>query len=126
MLILLASCKTSASRDTAKMTDFRVGRVYQLEQEAFILAHTGLLMTVEEAQQKRPAAVESLLAPGTQMTVRQIVLVNDRSSGPRADVYAEIISGPRAGRVVNVRTASLRDSATGATRRDPAVLQMVH
>ena len=127
LLVLLAGCNTSGtSRRAAKMTDFRVGDIYELRQEAFILAHTGMLMAVQEAQRKRAAEVEALLETGTRFAVRQIILVNYHGTVPRTDVYAEIVSGPMAGRVVNLRTASIQQPGTGATQRDPAVLGLVH
>ena len=105
------------------MTDFRVGNVYQLRIPAFILANSGLLVTAHEAQQKPPEEAEALLEPGTYLKVRQIKFVDDRKTGRRTDIYAEIISGPRNGRVVNLRTASLQDPATGATHRDRGVFE---
>jgi len=49
--------------------------------------------------------------------------VKDREAGPRTEIYAEIITGPRTGRIVNLRTVSLSDGAPGTTRRNPAVLE---
>jgi hypothetical protein len=123
ILSLLSGCQTrDMSNRSGLVTDFRVGHVYQLKVRTFILARTGLLMTMEEARQQPPAEVEALLEPGTYFKVRQIVSVNDRASGPRTEIYAEIISGPRNGRIVNLRTVSLTDSS-GMTRRHPAVLE---
>jgi len=125
-VILFSACSSNNSDSRPRevqMTDFRVGNVYQLKVPAFILANSGLLVTAQEAQQKPPEQAEALLEPGTYFKVRQIKCVDDRKGGPRTDIYAEIISGPRNGRVVNLRTASLQDSATGGTRRDRAVFE---
>ena len=123
VLPLLSGCKTRDMSDRpGQVTDFRVGHVYQLKVRTFVLARTGLTMTMEDAQQQPPAEAEALLEPGTYFKVRQILSVNDRSSGPRTEIYAEIISGPKSGRVVNLRTISLTDSS-GMTRRHPGVLE---
>ena len=115
-------CSTrDMSNRPGQVTDFRVGHVYQLKVRTFVLAGSGLMMTMEEARQQPPAQVETLLEPGTYFKVRQNVSVNDRATGPRTEIYAEIISGPKTGRVVNLRTVSLTD-ASGMTRRNPAVL----
>ena len=111
------------SSQPAQVTDFRVGHIYQLKVPAFVLAKTGLVMTADEASHRAPAQAEALLDPGTYFKVRQIVSVEDRDAGPRTEIYAEIITGPRTGRVVNLRTASLSDGAPGTTRRNPAVLE---
>jgi len=123
LLLLLNGCQTrDMSREPRNVTDFRVGNVYQLKVPAFLLAHSGLMMTMEEARHRPSAEAEALLEPGTYFKVRQIVSVNDRGTGPRTEIYAEIISGPRTGRLVNLRTVSLTDG-TGMTRRNPAVLE---
>jgi hypothetical protein len=123
LVSLLSGCQTrDVSREPRNVTDFRVGNVYQLKVPAFLLARSGLMMTMEEARQKPSADAEALLDPGTYFKVRQIVSVNDRATGPRTEIYAEIISGPKTGRVVNLRTVSLTD-ATGMTRRNSAVLE---
>lgn len=123
LVSLLTGCQTrDMSRQPRNVTDFRVGNVYQLKVPAFLLAHSGLMMTMEEARQKPSAEAEALLDPGTYFKVRQIISVNDRATGPRTEIYAEIISGPRTKRVVNLRTLSLTDN-TGMTRRNPAVLE---
>jgi hypothetical protein len=123
LLSLLAGCQTrDVSRRPGELTDFRVGQVHQLKVRAYILAHTGLVMTMEEARQRPPAEAEALLEPGTYFKVRQIISANDRAAGPRTEIYSEIVSGPNKGRVVNLRTASLEDGR-GATRRNPAVLE---
>jgi hypothetical protein len=123
LLSLFTGCTThDMSRHPGEVTDFRVGQVYQLKVRAYILAHTGLVMTMAEARQRPPAEAEALLEPGTYFKVRQIVSVNDRTAGPRTEIYSEIISGPNKGRVVNLRTASL-DEGRGTTRRNPAVLE---
>ena len=119
ILSVLSGCQTRDMSDRpSQVTDFRVGHVYQLKVRAFILGRTGLLMTMEQADQQPPAEVEALLEPGTYFKVRQIVSVNDRSTGPRTEIYAEIISGPKTGRVVNLLTISLTDGF-GMTRRHP-------
>lgn len=124
LLFLLTGCTThDMSSHPGQVTDFRVGYVYQLKVPAFVLAHTGLVMTAEEARKREPAQAEALLDPGTYFKVRQIVSVKDRETGPRTEIYAEIITGPRAGRIVNLRTASLGDGPPGTTRRNPAVLE---
>jgi hypothetical protein len=127
LLVLCCSgfigCRSrDVSRHPRDSTDFRVGQVYQLKVPAFIVANTGLVMT-EEAGRRAPIEVETFLDPGTYFTVRQIVAVKDRTDGPRTEIYAEIVTGPRKGRLVNLRTASLSDGATGVTRLDPAVLE---
>ncbi len=121
---LLTGCQTGdTSREAAQQTDFRVGHVYQLKVPAYLLAGSGLVMTVAEAQQRPSAQAEAVLEPGTYFKVRQVVAVNDRAAGPRTEIYAEIVSGPRTGRVVNLRTASLTDDPPGTTRRNPAVFE---
>jgi hypothetical protein len=123
VLSLLNGCTTRDMTNRAgQVTDFRVGHVYQLKVRTFLLAGSGLLMTMEEARQQPAAEAEALLEPGTYFKVRQILSVNDRATGPRTEIYSEIISGPKTGRVVNLRTISLADR-TGMTRRDPAVLE---
>jgi hypothetical protein len=100
-----------------------VEHVYQLKVPAYLLARSGLVMTVEEAQQRPAVEVETVLEPGTYFKVRQIVFADDRAGGPRTEIYAEIVSGPRTGRVVNLRTASFTDHPPGTTRRNSAVLE---
>ena len=124
MLCLLSSgCGTDRdiSRHPGQSTDLRVGNVYQLKVPAFILAGTGLLVTMEEARQQPPARAEALLEPGTYLKVQQIKAAQDESGSPRTDIYAEILSGPSTKRVVNLRTVCHQD-ASGAARRDNAVL----
>ena len=124
MSLFLTGCQTGdTSREAAQQTDFRVGHVYQLKVPAYLLARSGLVMTVAEAQRRPSADAEAVLEPGTYFKVRQVVAVNDRTAGPRTEIYAEIVSGPRTGRVVNLRTASLTDGPPGTTRRDPAVFE---
>ncbi|HEY0548393.1 MAG TPA: hypothetical protein VGF13_02260 [Verrucomicrobiae bacterium] len=124
LLGLFAGCRTGdTTSEAAKQTNFRVGHVYQLKVPAYLLAGSGLVMTVAEAAQRPPAQAEALLEPGTYFKVRQVVVVNDRAQGPRTEIYAEIVSGPRTGRVVNLRTASLTDGPPGTTRRNPAVFE---
>ena len=123
ILSLLSGCQTRDMSDRSGLvTDYRVGHVYQLKVHTFILARTGVLMTVDEARQQPPAQVEALLEPGTYFKVRQVVAVKDGTGGPRTEIYAEIISGPKNGRVVNLRTISVIDAA-GITRRHPGVLE---
>lgn len=117
-------CRTGeTTRESAQRTDFRVGHVYQLKVPAYLLARSGLVMTVAEAQQRPSAEYEVVLEPGTYFKVRQVVFVNDRAGGARTEIYAEIVSGSRTGRVVNLRTASLTDGPPGTTRRNPAVFE---
>jgi hypothetical protein len=124
LLFILAGCQSGdTAREAAQRTDFRVGHVYQLKVPAYLLAGSGLVITVAEAQQQPAAQAEALLEPGTYFKVRQAVFVDDRSGGPRTEIYAEIISGPRVGRIVNLRTASRTDGPPGTTRRNPAVLE---
>src|SRR5436190_13513180 len=123
LLSMGTSCRTGeTTRESAKQTDFFVGHVYQLLVPAYLLAGSGLVMTVAEAQQRQAAQFETLLVPGTYFKVRQVVFVNDRA-GARTEIYAEIVSGPRTGRVVNLRTASLTDGPPGTTRRNPNVFE---
>jgi hypothetical protein len=120
-MLLLSGCATrDMSQDPASVTDYRVGNVYQLKVDAFLLSKTGLLMTMEEAGKRPEAGVEAVVPAGTYFKLRQIVSV--RGDEPRTEIYAEIISGPSTGRIVNLRTASLTDSQRGTTRRDPAVM----
>jgi hypothetical protein len=119
-LLLLTSCQTRD--DSRQFSDFRVGAIYQLKVPACVMAHTGLVITLEEARQRAPAEMESLLEPGTFFKVQQIVAAKDRASGPGTEIYSEIVSGQNKGRVVNLRTAS-REDGRGVTRRDPAVLE---
>jgi hypothetical protein len=124
VLLLVGGCHSGdSSRQTGKLSDFRVGNIYQLKVDAYLLARTGLVMTVEEAQQRAPAEAEALLEAGTYFKVRQIVAAKDRTTGPRTEIYAEVISGAKKGRVVNLRTVSLEDNVSGATRRNRAVLE---
>ena len=121
---LFTGCRTGeTTRESAQRTDFRVGHVYQLKVPAYLLARTGLVMTVAEAQQRPSVQYEAVLEPGTYFKVRQVIFVNDRTGGARTEIYAEIVSGPRVGRVVNLRTASLTDGPPGTTRRNPAVFE---
>jgi hypothetical protein len=104
-------------------SDYRVDSLYQLKAPAFIMSKTGLVMTVEEGRARGVNDVEAILEPGTFFIVRQILPVKD-SEEPRTEIYAVISSGPKKGRVVNLRTASLADSGPrGYTRVNPAVLQ---
>jgi hypothetical protein len=119
--MLLSGCATrDMSQDPRSVTDYRVGNVYQLKVDAFLLSKTGLLMTMEEAGKRPEAGVEAVVPAGTYFKLRQIVSV--RGDEPRTEIYAEIITGPNTGRVVNLRTASLTDGERGTTRRDPTVL----
>ena len=119
--LLLTGCRThDMSSHPSKVTDYRIGQMYQLKVPAFV-GKTGLVTTVEESRGRPPADVELALDPGTFFTVRQVILVNDRQ--PRTEIYAEIATGPHKGRVVNLRTASLGDGPPGTTRRNPAVLE---
>jgi hypothetical protein len=121
---LFTGCSTGdTTAEAAKQTNFRVGHVYQLKVPAYLLAGSGLVVTVADAQQSPAAQFETLLEPGTYFKVRQVVVVNDRAGGPRTEIYAEIVSGPRTGRIVNLRTASLTDGPPGTTRRNPAVFE---
>jgi hypothetical protein len=90
---------------------------------AYLLARSGLVMTVAEAQQKPSAEYEAVLEPGTYFKIRQVIFVDDRAGGARTEIYAEVISGPRTGRVVNLRTASRTDGPPGTTRRNPNVFE---
>ena len=120
--MLLCGCATrDMSQDPRSVTDYRVGNVYQLKVDAFLLSKTGLLMTTEEAGKRPEAGVEAVVPSGTYFKLRQIVSV--RGDEPRTEIYAEIITGPNMGRIVNLRTASLTDNQRGTTRRDPAVLE---
>jgi len=105
----------------SQVTDFRIGQIYQLKVPAFVAAKTGLVMTLENSGAHPPVEGDVPLEPGTYVTVRQIISVNDRQ--PRTEIYAEITTGPNKGRVVNLRTASLGDGPPGTTRRNPAVLE---
>jgi hypothetical protein len=121
---LFAGCRTGeTTREAARHTDFQIGHVYQLKVPAYLLAHSGLVVTVQEAQQRPPAEAEGVLDPGTYFKVRQAIFVDDRATGPRTDIYAEIVTGPRIGRVVNLRSVSLTDRPPGTTRRNSAVLE---
>jgi len=121
---LFTGCRTGeTSHESAQRTDFRIGHVYQLRVPAYLLARSGLVMTVAEAQQRPSAEYEAVLEPGTYFKIRQAIFVNDRDGGARTEIFAEIVSGPRTGRVVNLRTASLTDGPPGTTRRNPAVLE---
>ncbi len=123
LFTLLMGCRTGGTtHESAKQTNFQVGHVYQLKVPAYLLAGSGLVVTVADAQQRPAAQFEAVLEPGTYFKVRQAVFVNDRA-GARTEIYAEIVSGPRTGRVVNLRTASLTDGPPGTTRRNPAVLE---
>jgi len=105
------------------MTDYRVGQMYQLKVPAFIMVNNGLLMTVEEGRARGVTEVEGIIDPGTFFTVRQIVKGKDRDQ-PTTEIYAEISSGPKKGRVVNLRTASLGDRGPrGYTRMNTEVFQ---
>ena len=120
--LLLCSCATrDMSQDPRSVTDYRVGNVYQLKVDAFLLSKTGLLITKEEAGKRPEAGLEAVVPAGTYFKLRQIVSV--RGDEPRTEIYAEIITGPNTGRIVNLRTASLTDSQRGTTRRDPTVLE---
>ena len=122
VLLLLTGCRTrDMSGNPSKVTDYRIGQMYQLKVPAFVVGRTGLVMTVEESRGHPPMEIEFLLEPGTFFTVRQVISVSDRP--PRTEIYAEIATGPHKGRVVNLRTASLGDGPPGTTRRNPAVLQ---
>lgn len=123
VISLCTGCRTGeTTRESAQRTNFRVGHVYQLKVPAYLLARSGLVMTVADAQHKPSAEYEAVLEPGTYFKVRQVIFVNDRA-GARTEIYSEIVSGPRTGRVVNLRTASLTDGPPGTTRRNPAVLE---
>ena len=123
LLALVGGCGTDRdiSGHSGQRTDLRVGNIYQLKVPAFIMAGTGLLVTMEEARQQPPARAEALLEPGTYLKVQQIKAARDESGSPRTDIYAEVMSGPSTKRVVNLRTVCLQD-ASGAARRDNAVL----
>ena len=117
-----AGCKTrDMSRHPSRVTDYRIGQIYQLKVPAFIVGKSGLVMTVEGSDAHPPREGDVFLEPGTYLTVRQVIAVKDRQ--PRTEIYAEITSGPNKGRVVNLRTASLGDGPPGSTRRNPAVLE---
>ena len=46
LLSLIAGCKSrEMSAQARKITDFRVGQVYELKMHAFIITGTGLVMT---------------------------------------------------------------------------------
>jgi hypothetical protein len=120
---LVTGCRTGETTlESARQTDFRVGHVYQLKVPAYLLAGSGLVMTAADASQRPSVAAEALLEPGTYFKIRQVIAVNDRA-GARTEIYAEIVSGPRTGRVVNLRTASLTDGPPGTTRRNPNVFE---
>jgi hypothetical protein len=120
---LFTGCRTGeTSHESAQRTNFRVGHVYQLKVPAYLLARSGLVMTVADAQNQPSAEYEAVLEPGTYFKVRQVIFVDDRA-GARTEIYSEIVSGPRTGRVVNLRTASLTDGPPGTTRRNPAVFE---
>ena len=120
--LLASGCSTQdMSQNPGAVTDYRVGNIYQLKVDAFLLSKTGLLITVQEASQRPEAAVEAKLPAGTFFKLRQVVSV--RGDEPRTEIYAEVITGANTGRIVNLRTASLTDSRRGTTRRDPTVLE---
>ncbi len=105
------------------MSDYRVGQMYQLKVPAFIMVNNGLLMTVEEGRARGATEAEVFLDPGTFFTVRQIKVIKDQDE-PRTEIYAEISSGPKRGRLVNLRTVSVGDRGpAGSSRLNAAVLE---
>jgi hypothetical protein len=122
-LLYVTGCASSRAREAQAMSDYRVNQMYRLKVPAFIMANNGLVMTVEEGRARGVTNVEALLEPGIFFTVRQLLLVKDEND-PRTEIYAEISSGAKRGRVVNLRTISLADRGPrGYTRMNSNVLQ---
>jgi hypothetical protein len=120
---LAAGCAARRNAEAQQASDYRVDSLYQLKVPAFIMADNGLVMTVEEGRARGITDIEAILEPGTFFIVRQIVPVKDPNE-PRTEIFAVISSGPKRGRVVNLRTASLADRGPrGYTRLNTEVLR---
>jgi hypothetical protein len=121
MLLAVVSCSstTDITRNPAAMTDFVIGQVYALKKPVWI--SEGTLLTLRG---KEPADSEGVLNPGTKFVVRKAVVERGLEMGTSTEVYAEILTGERKGKTVNVSVISQR-MKTGYTKRDPTMLEPV-
>jgi len=129
---LVVSCSSTQDMtdNPSAVTDFVVGKEYSLKQPVFvsagILKKLGLMgtpKTVEGFKANPPSFVEAVLEPGTTLKIRRVETFRERMSGNVTDVFAEIMSGPNRGKLVNVTWISKQDLKTGYTKRDPATLE---
>ena len=101
------------------MTDFVTGQVYVLKIPVWIW--NGSLMTLRD---KEPADSEGVLSSGTKLVVRKAVVFRSPEVGTSTEVFAEVLTGDRKGKTVNVSRIS-QVLKTGYTKRDPTMLEPV-
>jgi hypothetical protein len=121
LLLAVVSCSstTDITKNPAAMTDFVTGQVYVLKIPVWIW--NGSLMTLRD---KEPADSEGVLSSGTKLVVRKAVVFRSPEVGTSTEVFAEVLTGDRKGKTVNVSRIS-QVLKTGYTKRDPTMLEPV-
>jgi hypothetical protein len=121
LLLVIASCNgtTDITRDPSAMSDFIVGKVYELKKAVWIRDQAMLTL-----RGKEPADSKGVLVPGTLLVVRKVAVERSREVGPYTDVFMEVLTGEHAGKVLNAGVIS-ETLKTGFTKRDPEMLEPV-
>jgi len=118
LLLGVVSCSstTDVTKNSAQVTDFLVGRTYQLTRPAYVWK--GRLFP------KDLAGSEGVVSAGTKLAVRKVVVFRSPEVGPYAVVYFEVLTGELTGKTLDFNGRPGR-SQPNYLKRDPEMLEPV-